>query len=120
MATITQTISPYSVVPQRSNPSTFSSDMDTFLTEQVTRFSQLNTFGTQANALRDEVNGFQSTTFGYVSQAAAQATIATTKAGEASGSALAAHNDRVFIEALVIPTEAINTRRIQAFNFINI
>lgn len=73
---ITTTITPFTKSPSRQAPSTFSSDMDTRLSEENSRITQMNSMSTEMNSTAATVNS--------------DATTATTKAAEASASATTA------------------------------
>ena len=56
MTIITSLISLFTKTPSRLNPSTFSSDMDTRLSEENSRITQMNDMSTQMNAVAQEIN----------------------------------------------------------------
>ena len=56
MSTITTTISPFTKSPSRQNPSTFSADMDTRLSEENSRIVEMNDMSEEMNVVADEVN----------------------------------------------------------------
>ena len=76
MSTITTSITPFTTSPSRSNPSTFSADMDARLSEENGRITEMNAVSTEMNTVSGEVN--------------TNATTATTKAAESAASAAAA------------------------------
>ena len=48
---MTTTITPYTTMPSRQSPTTFSADRDTRLLEEATRIPQMNALATELNAL---------------------------------------------------------------------
>ena len=56
MTIITSLISLFTKTPSRLNPSTFSSDMDTRLSEENSRITQMNDMSTQMNIVAQEIN----------------------------------------------------------------
>ena len=56
MTIITSLISLFTKTPSRLNPSTFSSDMDTRLSEENSRITQMNDMSTQINTVAQEIN----------------------------------------------------------------
>ena len=56
MTIITSLISLFTKTPSRLNPSTFSSDMDTRLSEENSRITQMNDMSTQMNTVAQEIN----------------------------------------------------------------
>jgi len=84
---ITTFVTPYTTVPSRQSPSTFSADRDVRLQEEATRIPQQNSMATEMNAVAVEVNTNTLTATTQAGIATAQAVIATTQAGNASSSA---------------------------------
>lgn len=83
MSTITQTISTIPTPPSSSDPSSFDTKADAFL-------SALPTLGTELNTLKEQINTVAGEVSSNTTSTVASASTATTKANEASASATSA------------------------------
>lgn len=85
MATITQTVTPYTKAPNINDSVNFENDVSVFLSEINSRVEETNNQTTQMNEVRDEVNSLNTTTASYATSASSSSAAASASSLLAQG-----------------------------------